>query len=96
MVHVAGAIQCFVGYFLMWLSVEGVIDQPPVEAMCLFMFLAAHAQTFFNTANVVTAVQNFPDYSGTIVGIMKVFFCSSFDLVLSSVFLCPILGVFSV
>uniref|UniRef100_A0A7N1A875 Nodulin-like protein n=1 Tax=Kalanchoe fedtschenkoi TaxID=63787 RepID=A0A7N1A875_KALFE len=70
-VHVAGAVQCFVGYFLMWLSVQGVIDRPPVMAMCLFMFLAAHAQTFFNTANVVTAVQNFPDYSGTIVGIMK-------------------------
>ncbi|CAM8924059.1 unnamed protein product [Rhodiola kirilowii] len=40
-------------------------------ALCLFMFLAAHTQTFFNTSNVVTAVQNFPDYSGTIVGIMK-------------------------
>lgn len=37
------------------------------------MFMAAHAQTFFNTANVVTAVHNFPDYSGTIVGIMKGF-----------------------
>ncbi|KAL9684784.1 hypothetical protein QQ045_022225 [Rhodiola kirilowii] len=70
-VHVAGAVQCFAGYFLMWLSVVGVIDRPPVMAMCLCMFLAAHAQTFFNTANVVTAVQNFPDYSGTIVGIMK-------------------------
>ncbi|KAI3936594.1 hypothetical protein MKW92_037980 [Papaver armeniacum] len=55
----AGAIQCFIG--------------PPVPLMCLFMFLAAHAQTFFNTANVVTGVQNFPDYKGTIVGIIKGF-----------------------
>lgn len=70
-VHLAGAIQCFVGYFFMWLSVTGMIHRPSVPLMCLFMFVAAHAQTFFNTANVVTSVQNFPDYSGTIVGIMK-------------------------
>lgn len=68
-----GAIQCFTGYFLIWLSVTGVLPRPPVPLMCFYMFLAAHAQTFFNTANVVTAVQNFPDYSGTIVGIMKGF-----------------------
>nr|DAD31121.1 TPA_asm: hypothetical protein HUJ06_009972 [Nelumbo nucifera] len=72
-VHVAGAIQCFTGYFSMWLSVTGILHRPPVPLMCLFMFLAAHSQTFFNTANVVTAVQNFPNYSGTIVGIMKGF-----------------------
>lgn len=71
-VHLVGAIQCFLGYFMMWASVTGIIDRPAVGFMCLFMFLAAHAQTFFNTANVVTAVHNFPDYSGTIVGIMKV------------------------
>ncbi|XAR65435.1 hypothetical protein NMG60_11009566 [Bertholletia excelsa] len=46
---------------------------PHVPAMCLYMFVAAHAQTFFNTANVVTAVRNFPNYSGTAVGIMKGF-----------------------
>ncbi|EYU24433.1 hypothetical protein ABFS82_04G162500 [Erythranthe guttata] len=72
-VHGAGAVQCFVGYFFLWLAVTGAIPRPHVGVTCLFMFLAAHAQTFFNTANVVTAVQNFPDYSGTIVGLMKGF-----------------------
>ncbi|KAL6579968.1 hypothetical protein OROMI_007992 [Orobanche minor] len=72
-VHAAGAVQCFVGYFFVWLAVSGAIPRPHMAVMCLFMFLAAHAQTFFNTANVVTAVQNFPEYSGTIVGIMKGF-----------------------
>lgn len=72
-VHAAGAVQCFVGYFFLWLAVTGAIPRPHVAVMCLFMFLAAHAQTFFNTANVVTAVQNFPAYSGTVVGIMKGF-----------------------
>ncbi|KAL5980682.1 hypothetical protein ACLOJK_028591 [Asimina triloba] len=72
LVHLAGAVQCLAGYFCMWLAVAGVIPRPPVPVMCLFMFLAAHAQTFFNTGNVVTAVENFPDHRGTAVGIMKV------------------------
>lgn len=70
-VYLAGAVQCFAGYFLMWLSVTGVIYRPHVLFMCLFMFMAAQAQTFFNTENVVVAVRNFPDYSGTTVGIMN-------------------------
>ena len=85
LVHLAGAVQCFLGYFLMWASVVGLIPRPPMAAMCLFMLVAAHAQSFFNTANVVTGVRNFPNYSGTIVGIMKVhrltfefFFCRVF------------------
>ncbi|PON93316.1 Major facilitator [Trema orientale] len=72
-VHLLGAAQCFLGYFLMWAAVTGLIPRPPVSVMCFFMLLAAHAQSFFNTANVVTGVRNFPYYSGTIVGIMKGF-----------------------
>lgn len=51
----------------------GLIRQPPVPLMCLFMLVAAHAQTFFNTANVVSGVENFHRFGGTIVGIMKGF-----------------------
>ncbi|KAH7528518.1 hypothetical protein FEM48_Zijuj05G0080700 [Ziziphus jujuba var. spinosa] len=72
-VHLAGAVQCFVGYFFMWAAVTGLIHRPPVPLMCFFMLLAAHAQTFFNTANIVTGVHNFSYYSGTIVGILKGF-----------------------
>ncbi|XP_021808369.1 protein NUCLEAR FUSION DEFECTIVE 4-like isoform X3 [Prunus avium] len=72
-VHAAGAIQCFLGYFFLWAAVTGLVERPPVAAVCLFMFLAAHAQTFYNTANVVTGVHNFSEYGGTIVGIMKGF-----------------------
>ncbi|XP_065006595.1 uncharacterized protein LOC135585707 isoform X2 [Musa acuminata AAA Group] len=70
-VHLVGAAQCFVGYLLMWLSVTGCVPRPAPALMCLYMLLAAHAQTFFNTANVVTAVENFPDSRGTVIGIMK-------------------------
>ncbi|KAF5476921.1 hypothetical protein F2P56_003610 [Juglans regia] len=72
-VHLAGAVQCFVGFFLLWASVVGLIPRPSVPAMCLFMLVAAHAATFFNTSNVVTGVRNFSNYSGTIVGIIKGF-----------------------
>ncbi|KAM5570631.1 protein NUCLEAR FUSION DEFECTIVE 4 [Rosa sericea] len=72
-VLLAGAVQCFLGYFLMWAAVVGLIPRPPVVVMCLFMLLAAHAQSFFNTSNAVTGVRNFPYYKGTIVGIMKGF-----------------------
>ncbi|XP_057519816.1 protein NUCLEAR FUSION DEFECTIVE 4-like isoform X1 [Amaranthus tricolor] len=73
MVHLLGAAEGFIGYFFMWLAVVGLIPKPPVGVMCGFMFLAAHSQTFFNTWNVVNSVQNFPDYSGTVVGLMKGF-----------------------
>ncbi|PKA55293.1 hypothetical protein AXF42_Ash003930 [Apostasia shenzhenica] len=69
----AGAIQCFAGYFMMWLSVIGALPRPPAALMCFYMLLAAHSQTFFNTADVVTAVENFPGSRGTVVGIMKGF-----------------------
>ncbi|CAL1368013.1 unnamed protein product [Linum trigynum] len=72
-VHAVGAAQCFVGYFAMWASVVGLVPPLPVPAMCVSIWMAAHAQTFFNTANVVTGVHNFGDYGGTIVGIMKGF-----------------------
>ncbi|KAK7281836.1 hypothetical protein RIF29_10142 [Crotalaria pallida] len=73
LVLLLGAVQCFLGYFLMWAAVAGVI--PPVSApvMCLFIFVAAQSQSFFNTSNVVSGVRNFPNYRGTIVGIMKGF-----------------------
>lgn len=72
-VILAGIIQCFAGYFLTWLTVTGVIYRPPVPLVCLFLFLSGHSMPFFNTADVVTAVHNFRDYSGTAVGIMKGF-----------------------
>ncbi|KAG6391727.1 hypothetical protein SASPL_149485 [Salvia splendens] len=73
LVLLAGSLQCFAGYFMMWLAVTAAIPRPQPAVMCLYMLVAAHAMTFFNTANVVTGVHNFPSYSGTIVGIMKGF-----------------------
>lgn len=72
-VLLAGASQNCVGYVMMWLSVTGRIARPALWQMCFYMFLAAHAQTFFNTAVVVTSVIDFPTDRGTVVGLMKGF-----------------------
>ncbi|KAE9608468.1 hypothetical protein Lal_00030215 [Lupinus albus] len=69
----AGAIQCFIGFMFIWASVAGLIDPPPLPVMCFFAWLGSNGQTFLNTTNVVTSLRNFPQYSGTIVGIMKGF-----------------------
>ncbi|KAH7675457.1 MFS general substrate transporter domain-containing protein [Dioscorea alata] len=72
-VLLVGSLLCFSGYFLIWLSVTGAVPRPPLPAMCLSMLLAAQSQTFFNTAVVVTAVENFPGHRGTVIGFMKGF-----------------------
>ncbi|KAM0938687.1 putative MFS transporter superfamily [Dioscorea sansibarensis] len=68
----AGSVLCFSGYFLIWLSVTDVVPRPPLLLMCLPMLLTVQARTFFNTVDVVTAVENFPGNRSTVVRIMKV------------------------
>lgn len=87
LVLAVGAVLVFVGYFFMWMSVVGILPRPPVLLMGLYMLLAANATTFFNTADVVTAVHNFPHYKGTVVGIMKVSIFFPFPLLLHSCYL---------
>ncbi|XP_054805303.1 protein NUCLEAR FUSION DEFECTIVE 4 [Prosopis cineraria] len=72
-VHAVGAVQCFAGFIFLWAAVVGLIGRPPVAVMCFFAWLGSNGQTFLNTTNVVTGLRNFPEYSGTIVGIMKGF-----------------------
>ncbi|XBI77727.1 hypothetical protein VPH35_087549 [Triticum aestivum] len=72
LVLLTGAALCAAGYLPMWLAVAGVVPAP-LPLVCLYMLLAAQAQTFMNTADVVTAVENFPDRRGTVIGIMKGF-----------------------
>lgn len=72
LILLVGSVLCALGYLLMWASVVGLVPRPPVAAMCVYMLIAAQSQTFFNTADVVTAVENFPESRGTVIGIMKV------------------------
>ncbi|CAM6095993.1 unnamed protein product [Calypogeia fissa] len=68
-----GTLQSGLAYLAMWLSVTGRIAAPEFWQMCLYMFFASNAQTFFNTACVVTCVQIFSRNRGLVIGLMKGF-----------------------
>ncbi|WVZ91523.1 hypothetical protein U9M48_037682 [Paspalum notatum var. saurae] len=70
LVLLAGALLGAAGYLPIWLAVTGAVPAT-LPLVCFYMLLAAQAQTFFNTADVVSAVENFPDRRGTVIGIMK-------------------------
>ncbi|XP_031398863.1 uncharacterized protein LOC116209378 [Punica granatum] len=68
-----GAIMNFSGYFMIWLSVTGRISKPSVWQMCLYICIGANSQTFANTGALVTAVKNFPESRGSVLGLLKGF-----------------------
>ncbi|CAA7400569.1 unnamed protein product [Spirodela intermedia] len=68
-----GALQNFVGYGWVWLIVTGRAPQLPLWAMWILIFVGTNGETYFNTAALVSCVQNFPKSRGPIVGILKGF-----------------------
>ncbi|KAK1295452.1 hypothetical protein QJS10_CPA16g00927 [Acorus calamus] len=68
-----GAIQNFVGYGMIWLIVSGRMPELPLWAMCILVFIGTNGETYFNTAALVSCVQNFPKNRGPVVGILKGF-----------------------
>ncbi|KAL6960411.1 hypothetical protein U1Q18_038177 [Sarracenia purpurea var. burkii] len=68
-----GAFQNFVGYGWVWLIVTGRAPPLPLWAMCLLIFVGTNGETYFNTAALVSGVQNFPRSRGPVVGILKGF-----------------------
>ncbi|CAD6245874.1 unnamed protein product [Miscanthus lutarioriparius] len=46
---------------------------PPLWVMCILIFIGNNGETYFNTAALVSCVQNFPKNRGPIVGILKGF-----------------------
>ncbi|KAK6920527.1 Nodulin-like, partial [Dillenia turbinata] len=68
-----GALQNFVGYGLVWLIVSGLLPSLPLWVMCIAIFVGTNGETYFNTAALVSCVQNFPITRGPIVGILKGF-----------------------
>ncbi|XP_073040926.1 protein NUCLEAR FUSION DEFECTIVE 4-like isoform X3 [Primulina eburnea] len=68
-----GSIQNFVGYGLVWLVVTGRVPVLPLWTMCILIFVGTNGETYFNTAALVSCVQNFPKSRGPIVGILKGF-----------------------
>ncbi|CAL4999935.1 unnamed protein product [Urochloa decumbens] len=68
-----GAAQNIVGYGWVWLAVTRRVPVPPLWAMCILIFIGNNGETYFNTAALVSCVQNFPKSRGPIVGILKGF-----------------------
>ncbi|CAL5370280.1 unnamed protein product [Camellia sinensis] len=68
-----GALQNFVGYGWVWLIITGRAPALPLWAMCILIFMGTNGETYFNTAALVSCVQNFPKSRGPVVGILKGF-----------------------
>uniref|UniRef100_A0A5B7CAT0 Uncharacterized protein n=1 Tax=Davidia involucrata TaxID=16924 RepID=A0A5B7CAT0_DAVIN len=68
-----GAFQNFIGYGWVWLIVTGRAPSLPLWAMCILIFIGTNGETYFNTAALVSCVQNFPKSRGPVVGILKGF-----------------------
>ncbi|KAE8123865.1 hypothetical protein FH972_018786 [Carpinus fangiana] len=68
-----GVVQNFVGYGLVWLVVAGILPSLPLWVLCICIFVGTNGETYFNTAALVSCVQNFPKSRGPVVGILKGF-----------------------
>ncbi|XP_075499380.1 protein NUCLEAR FUSION DEFECTIVE 4-like [Primulina tabacum] len=68
-----GATMNFVGYGWVWLILSGRAPVLPLWAMCILIFVGTNGETYFNTAALVSCVQNFPKSRGPVVGILKGF-----------------------
>lgn len=72
-INLIGALQNFVGYGLVWLIVTNRLPSLPLWVLCIAIFVGTNGETYFNTAALVSCVQNFPKSRGPVVGILKGF-----------------------
>ncbi|KAF8715374.1 hypothetical protein HU200_027012 [Digitaria exilis] len=68
-----GAAHSFLGYGWLWLVVSRQAPALPLWMMCVLLFVGTNYSTYFNTASLVTCIQNFPKSRGPTVGILKAF-----------------------
>ncbi|CAL9078632.1 unnamed protein product [Musa textilis] len=68
-----GSLQNLIGYGLVWLVVTRQVPVLPLWVMCILIFVGNNGETYFNTAALVSCVQNFPKSRGPVVGILKGF-----------------------
>ncbi|XAR50340.1 hypothetical protein NMG60_11004634 [Bertholletia excelsa] len=68
-----GVAQNFVGYGLVWLIVTHTLPTLPLWVLCVAIFVGTNGETYFNTAALVSCVQNFPKSRGPVVGVLKGF-----------------------
>ncbi|XP_050375535.1 protein NUCLEAR FUSION DEFECTIVE 4-like [Argentina anserina] len=66
-----GTVLNFLGYGLLWLIVSQKIAALPLWVLCIAIYVGTNGETFFNTAALISCVQNFPKSRGPVVGILK-------------------------
>ncbi|CAL4918405.1 unnamed protein product [Urochloa decumbens] len=69
----SGAGMNLAGYLMIYLAVSGRTSRPPVWLMCVYIAVGANSQSFANTGALVTAVKNFPEDRGVVLGLLKGF-----------------------
>ncbi|KAK3161000.1 hypothetical protein QOZ80_1BG0070300 [Eleusine coracana subsp. coracana] len=68
-----GALLNLGGYLMIYLAIEGRTARPPVWLMCIYICVGTNSQSFTNTCALVTAVKNFPESRGIVLGLLKSF-----------------------
>ncbi|KAM2843406.1 hypothetical protein COP1_026121 [Malus domestica] len=66
-----GALACFFGYGLIWLTVSSAILPLPYWMLWIALCVAANSNAWFTTAVIVTNIKNFPLQRGIVAGILK-------------------------
>ncbi|CAK9194211.1 unnamed protein product [Sphagnum jensenii] len=68
-----GAVQNFVGYGWLWLTVTRRVAPLHFALICVVICFGTNGESYFNTAALVACVRNFSENRGPIVGILKGF-----------------------
>ncbi|KAH7690359.1 MFS general substrate transporter domain-containing protein [Dioscorea alata] len=68
-----GAVMNLSGFLMIYLAITHRIPTPKFWHMCLYMCIGSSSQAFANTGALVTAVKNFPESRGIVLGLLKGF-----------------------
>ncbi|CAM6110153.1 unnamed protein product [Calypogeia fissa] len=87
---VVGSLLHFMGYFMVYMASAGKIV-PSFFVLCGFIAVGVGGDSWIDTAAIMTSVQNFTDYRGTALGVLKaqVGICGAIFMTLYKAFLKP-------
>ncbi|CAN1255842.1 Protein NUCLEAR FUSION DEFECTIVE 4 [Linum perenne] len=66
-----GAVMCFLGYGVLWLTVSGIVSGLPYWLLWIALVIGTNSNAWFGTPVLVTNMRNFPLSRGTVSGILK-------------------------